>query len=183
MSDFFDYLNEVTLSRVWQHVENRPLGIVTAFRGEYDRKENVTRNRKLAADIRDGGFGFFVVQGSYIEKKGTPEERRVREDSFFVTTRPENEGNLLGALRKWCRDYEQESVLWKPLSSDVAFGVGQDGSMTSLGVFHPNRVSDYMSRLRGSPGSFVFEQAGSPMNWLERQRKDKLNSGEPVHDE
>lgn len=50
-------VQEASLSRIWQHAKSdRPIALLTAFRGEYDREENVRRNRQLAATIRKLGY-------------------------------------------------------------------------------------------------------------------------------
>ena len=49
-----NYLKETTLSRVFRHFRNEkiPVGIITAFRGDNTYKENVKRNKVLAAKIK-----------------------------------------------------------------------------------------------------------------------------------
>ena len=46
MKTFKSHLKETTLSRVFRHFQNKniPVGIITAFRDEYDYKKNVKRN-------------------------------------------------------------------------------------------------------------------------------------------
>ena len=79
-------LQEVKLSRVWQHFTNPKVvvAILTAFRGEYSYDENVRRNTLLASDIKSRGYGFFYVDGHWIENSGTSQARTVNEDSIFV---------------------------------------------------------------------------------------------------
>ena len=77
-----DNVSEASLSRVWQHTQSdRPIALLTAFRGEFGQADNIKRNKTLAAQVRKLGYGFFFVDGYWIENQGTPEEIHVSEDS------------------------------------------------------------------------------------------------------
>jgi len=82
-----DYLKETTLSRVFRHFQNKniPVGIITAFRDEYDYKQNVKRNKVLASKIKKARYGFVYVDSHWKEKdKDTGELVDVNEDSILV---------------------------------------------------------------------------------------------------
>jgi len=175
MDTFEKFLTEASLSRVWQHVSNPDIavGVITAFRGTYDLQTNKQRNAQLASEVRAAGYGFFIVQGSYVENKGTPDEKRVKEDSLFIVGNPKDGGRLKHLLTGLMKKYDQEAVLYKAANAKDATLLNADGSSFSVGEFHPNRVGDFMTQLVGRPGSFVFEGVEEPGNWLSRWARSK----------
>lgn len=168
MIGFRQFLQEVSLARVWQHVVNKDvaIGIITAFRGIYSIEDNVARNRKLAAQIRENGYGYVFVEGKYIEEAGTPNERAVKEDSIFIIGSSKDSGRLKHLLIKWMETCEQESALYKPENSEEAVLLKANGLMQSVGEFHPNKIGSYMTKLKNRPGTFVFEMALEQKNWM-----------------
>jgi len=47
-------LNEKSLNRIGQHLKgDRPFAMITAFRGEYTKKQNVERNKSMASKIKN----------------------------------------------------------------------------------------------------------------------------------
>lgn len=157
------------LSRVWQIAssDDRVFGIITAFRGEYGREENLQRNAQLASDLRNAGMGFFVMDGYWVENPGTPNEEHVGEDSYFVSAPVGSKAaatfsrTLLGLMKK----YEQEAVIVQNDPHEEVYLLFPDGSKESIGSFNPNKVAQAYSRLRDRGQTFVFESARTPMNF------------------
>lgn len=158
------YLEETSLSRVWQHANDphTPFGILTAFRlGEpghetEQAKINAHANRALAGDVRAAGFGYFFLRGNYVLKSGIP----VQEISLLIPGRPGETDKLRETLQHLIVKYRQESALFKPEGGDEAFFLFADGRLESVGRFHPDKVDAYMSELTmgaGRGGTFVFE--------------------------
>lgn len=158
------YLEETSLSRVWQHASDpqTPFGILTAFRlaesghEAEQAKINVEANRALAAEVRAAGFGYFFLRGNYVMKDGTP----AQETSLFIPGRAGETDKLREVLLRLVAKYRQESALFKPEGRDEAFLLFADGHVESVGRFHPDKVSAYMSELTqgaGRGGTFVFE--------------------------
>lgn len=169
---FVQYLTEMSLSRVWQTfgTSEYPAGIMSAWKSSLPEKENAARTKALANKMRAAGYGYIYVDGMY---KGQA------ETSLAVRGTAHDNGKLKGLLRKWRADYDQESVLFKPEGSDHAVLVFSDHE-EDLGTFHPNHAADFMTALRGRPGSFVFEAAYEPMNffaklaeWNRQRRQSK----------
>src|ERR1700728_846329 len=77
-------INEASLGRIYHHIQNREIGILSACRGKYKISENNKRTNQLKSDIVAAHFGFMNITGSYIEDAGTPKENKVTERSFFV---------------------------------------------------------------------------------------------------
>lgn len=160
-------VKEVKLSRVFSKVkdEETPFVILSGFRRENGKEKNETQNKKLMADIRAEGLGFFKVEGSYIENKGTPDEVKVVEKSFFVTGNKNDDGNLKGFAKKMMKKFKQESVVFKPNGTTDVFLLFQNGTQEKLGAFRANKISDYMSRLvQHKNSTFVFENVKYPRN-------------------
>lgn len=82
-------LNESSLSRLWKKYQDSDSGTITAFRGEYSKKENLARNAELKAALLGAGYSVTSVDDVYIENYGSANEKPVKEKSFIVylTTR------------------------------------------------------------------------------------------------
>jgi len=160
-------LLEYSLSRVWQHNQDpdKVFAILTAFRGEYDYEENVRRNKALAADVRAMGYGFFYLDGHWIENEGTENQRLVNEDSLFVATK--NKQGFAKNILKLVRQYDQEAaVINDDKSAQLLF---QDGSTAPLGELKPGKIGTIYSKLRGKPDqTFIFENERDDLSWIQR---------------
>lgn len=162
-------LNEASLSRVWQHAESdRPIALLTAFRGEYDREQNIRRNKELAATIRKLGYGYFFVDGYWIENEGTPEEVHVAEDSIFVIAPEGSDEKFRSQMQELGNKYNQDGVLVK--DKDGAKIYNKDGSSFDIGVLKPGKAAQIYTRLRNNKkaDSFVFESERDDLGWLQR---------------
>lgn len=114
MQRFGEYISESSLSRIYQHFNSdREVGTMTAFRGEYTYKKNVERNRQLERKVRAAGFGFIWVDGAWVERKGTPEEKLETEVSLFIVG-DEKTDELRQYMIQWAREFDQDGVLYKP---------------------------------------------------------------------
>ena len=182
-------LQEASLSRVMRHTENRTISIITAWRDEYEsgedveRKVNDAQNRKLINDIRSMGFGAIKLQGKYIQNFGTPEA--VKNSKFeisFLVVGNENTTykKMLEFAKKMGKKYNQDSVLVKPPGAEAgAILVGTNaasypglGKTEKLGKWHPNRVPEFYSKMRG--GTFAFESFEFRSMKSPSQRKERL---------
>lgn len=111
MEGFKDFLNESSLSRIWQKTQDYDTGAMTAFRGEFTRSQNQDRNKKVLAYLLNAGYSVTSVKGSYIENHGSSTAREVGEESFFVVDH-EKTGKLKDDLVKLGKLYDQDSILW-----------------------------------------------------------------------
>lgn len=160
-------ISEASLSRVWQHNQdpNKTFAILTAFRGEYEYQENVQRNKALAADVRAMGYGFFYLDGHWIENPDTANQRLVKEDSLFVVTT--NTQGFAKNILKLLKRYDQEAAVVKHnLEAKLIFN---DGTTNSLGKLHPGKMGTVYSKLRGKPDqTFIFEHERDDLSWIQR---------------
>lgn len=163
-------ISEASLSRVWQHVNSdRPIALLTAFRNEYTREENLVRNRALSADIRKAGYGFFFVDGYWIENQGTPAEVHVAEDSIFVIGNAGKHSEFLNSMIKFGKQYNQDAVLVK--TSEGAKLYDQSGTtILNVGTLKPGKISQIYTKLRSGKqaDSFVFEAERDDLSWIQR---------------
>lgn len=173
-------LTEASLVRLYGHTVNRNVGVVTAFRGRYTLPENRTRNAKLASDIRAAGFGYYKMEGHYIEGYKTAKQNDVHEEVFFVIgDEGKDNGKLKGFLKKWGAKYNQDSILYKQFDSKKAVLIGTQskdedgnpvtfpgmGNESSVGEFHPMRMGEFYSKMKGK--SFTFESYSVQKTWFE----------------
>lgn len=113
MINFKDLIAESSLSRIRQKVDTHDSGAITAFRGEFNKSANKTRNQALLAYLLKEGYSVTKVKGSYIENYGSKDEVERGEESFFVTDQ-HDKGNLKEVLEKLGSLYDQDSILWIP---------------------------------------------------------------------
>jgi hypothetical protein len=122
-------LNEASYGRVKRKIEQSmiPFVMISAFRGNLEKKENLKRQKKLEKIVSTMGFPFTKMPGSgYVEE---PEEegespREVKENSIIIWNerRPDVEESDLSIfeLAKFlANEYNQDSFIFgKPFKSD-----------------------------------------------------------------
>lgn len=166
-------VTEASLSRVWQHTNSeRPIAMLTAFRGEYDREENVKRNKELAATIRKLGYGFFFLDGFWIENQGTEDEIHVSEDSLFVIAPEGTDEEFRSAMIKLGAKYNQDGVLVKDKDGAKVYTKTGD-VMFDVGTLKPGKAGEIYSKLRNNKDSntFVFEGERDDDGFIARLKK------------
>ena len=166
-------IQEASLSRVWQHAKSdRPIALLTAFRGEYDRDENVRRNKELAATVRKLGYGFFFVDGYWIENQGTPEEVHVSEDSLFVIAPEGTDEKFRQQMIELGVKYNQDGVLIKDKEGAKVYDKS-GGVMFDVGTLSPGKAGEMYTKLRNNKKSntFVFEGERDDLGFIGRLQK------------
>jgi hypothetical protein len=162
-------LNESSLGRVWQHFDNpdRSVALLTAFRGEFDREENLKRNRDMAAQIRGMGYGFFYVDGFWTENPGTDREQQVREDSLFVIA-PATDNGFAERIHQLGNQFEQEGVLVKDATG--VHIIYRDGSAETKERLSMGSLGDAYTRLRNNrkANSFTFVEERDDLGFIAR---------------
>jgi hypothetical protein len=162
-------INESSLSRVWQHFGDpeKAVGILTAFRGDNTYEQNVARNKSLAADLRNAGYGFFYVDGYWVENQGTDEERKVKEDSIFVVGKASDPG-FAANLHRLGNSFNQDAVLVK--DSKGTRLIFKDDSEQALGKINPGALSTMYTKLRNNKKSntFTFTEERDDIGFIAR---------------
>lgn len=169
-----------SLSRIWQHTKESNIGLITAYRGEFDVKTNDSRNQKLAAEIRSNGFGYVQVTGFYIENLGQEDEKRVQEKSFFVTSYANDGDKLKKFLKKMGAKFNQDSVFYKAADSDQGVLIGTTSGRWpginvefAVGKFVPQKVGAYYTKMKGDR-KFTFESIEYPEGLMTKAYREKF---------
>lgn len=169
-----------SLSRIWQHTTESNIGIMTAFRGEFDAAQNEKRNRELMSEIRAVGLGYTQVSGYYIENLGQEDEQKVQEKSFFITSTANDGGKLKNFLTRMGVKFNQDSVFYKSASSPSGILIGTAsgrypglGTEVEVGKFSPQKVGQYYTRMKGDR-TFTFESVDFPENLMSRHYREKF---------
>ena len=175
-----NYLKETTLSRVFRHFRNEkiPVGIITAFRGDNTYKENVKRNKVLAAKIKANNYGYFYVEGHWQEQDDEV-LIDVKEDSIVIIGSENDNGKLKGLLKIWVKDYNQDAALFKDEGTAKIVLIDKSGKSTEISnKFSLKKLEIGYTKLHGRGGrSFSFDEERDGLGWLGRM-KEKLKNKE-----
>ena len=61
-------MNESSLNRLWQHIQNRkPFAIISLNRSGMSDKEKKDAHNRLNTEVRNLGYGFIELNGGYVE--------------------------------------------------------------------------------------------------------------------
>ncbi len=147
-------LHEASLGRayqLYQNTKNKSFGIITAFRKGNKPEINNKNNEKLEHIIRSWGYGFIVLKGYGNERDKEGNVKQVIEWSFWVN------GITKEQIIKAGKKFEQDFVLYAgPDTGGKVTGIDLgDEIETDLGEFHPMKIGQFYSKIKGKP--FVFE--------------------------
>ena len=109
------------LNRSVHWLNNRNCAILTAWRGNYKRKENDERNRKLQLALRNYGYGVIRMKGCYAEIG-----RLVDKENSFLVIDLEDTNDFMFNIFEQSENYEQDCFLYKPMNEDVAYLIGSN---------------------------------------------------------
>lgn len=175
MSNFDKFLDESSLSRLWEHNRKYDCAALTAFRGSrdcgrgdiYTKNENRQRNRSLLAKLKSKGYGVTSLHGVYPEGG-----REGKEESFFVVNLPIDK-NFIHIITDLGEEFDQDSVLIVPKGSvedkDQAYLIGTNHCENNWLGYHKHNPFErgkfgfkspiYTSYVNGRP--FLFEDIGN----------------------
>ena len=165
------YLNESSLSRTQQHLENYDCAILTAYRGDPtdgskciagSRVEsgtsnkfrmNQARNVDLLSTLKGLGYGVTGVLGTYIENYGKEDAIEVKEHSYFVVNLNEDP-SFFTQIENLGQYFCQDAVLISPKGGKTAYLLGTNNNeFPSLGVkqttgrFIGGETGEFMTRV------------------------------------
>lgn len=185
-----DEATNESLSRIRAYLQGRNIGIITAYRASHTdeaRKEyaselvgkpehqhtdwiNGRRNSSLMAHIRNHGFGFVHIRGTYVLNIGDPNEKRFEQHSYLmIGIKRDDHGAMKGFLRKFGAQFDQESALYKPHDEKSAHLIGtsdhsdflKKGETKDLGEFDPNLVAAYHAILVSGESASIYEDGNT----------------------
>jgi len=155
-------LNEASIGRVYQHWKKSGetgFMIITSWRAGYSKKKNLDLFKQLQKEIRSNGLGFIELEGHWIECQDTtvsydkcPPTKLVAstEPVLFVP------GATLQLTKKLAKKYDQDAAVYsgKETEGKVSL-VFKNESIQNIGKFHPGKIAQAFSKLRGR--TFTFE--------------------------
>ena len=182
MKTFSEFVNEASLGRIYQHIkDDKPFAAMTAFRKSSSKKENLQNNKVLKSLVKSADFGFVEVIGSYPEPQDDGEVVVVKENSIFIFGKRSDDEEVLKKLVKQLgKKYEQDSVLFKYSSGKVVLMYMNGRSDAVLdGKFHPNKIGDYMSRMKNGKTFTIESMKEEPESnafYMERMIRQKFRN-------
>jgi hypothetical protein len=181
------YIKEASLARIWSHIEGgRPFGMITAFRGSYTKRDNLSRNKQMESAIRAAGLGFFRMEGHYVENYGKENAQDVQEQSFFVIGNKGEEDTFKLFLKTLGTKYDQDSVFYFDPKTAKGYLIGTNSTgypgknkEISVGKWHPSKAGEFYSKMKNS--KFVFEDIQTPPTILSLVNDSTLRSNWWTH--
>lgn len=157
MNQIKEFLKESSLSRVWKHAQSdRLIAIFSGFRNENTHKQNIKNNKDIASTLRSNGFGYFFVDGYWIENEGTPDEVHVEEDSIFAIAEKEDEQKFIKLVVSLGKKYNQDGVLVKK-SDGKYYILDKNGKETlKLNTLNAGKIGSLYTKLRNNKKSNTF---------------------------
>jgi len=160
-------LTEAGLSRVLDKIKTKDFAIITAFRGEFDKKTNIKRNRKLRGTFNTKKMGVYQLIGHWqecqndtIEYRDCPKEQLVDvvERSYLVVKPNEmGQDEFITLITKLTNEYKQDGSIMS--LNGVVNIVDKNGSLTKIGSkVTLNKISQaYSQYIKKQNIPFVFE--------------------------
>jgi hypothetical protein len=146
-----DLLNEASLGRAYQHSVkggHHSFGIVTGWKAGASSKENKASMKSLKHDLRSAGHGYIRMKGHWAGQS---------EPSLFVP------GMSRAHAEHVRKKYDQDAVIHKgPESNHEVHLVTREGETHNLGKFHPRKIAQAYSSVKGAP--FTFEWIANSFN-------------------
>ena len=198
-----EVLNETTFSRIAQKVrdEKIPFVVMSADRHNYSGIENNRRYKTLKVSIKQAGYPFAEVAGSWVEKDEQGVETRVTESSVIIYDEarpdvPREGGDLFELAKELSAVYEQEAFIFgEPGARSGAMHINAyspEGTTLEFGgpwsdVEKIPHDASFWSRVRGS--TFVFKesldteevvQVDAPNSVIDAMRKAQEHRGKKI---
>ena len=154
-----------SLNRSIKWLTQRNCAIVTAWRGEYNRKANNGRNNELQQKIRAIGYSVIRVKGCYAEI-GEPLKK---ENSFLVFDLDDSK-DFMQDIYTLSEHYEQDCFLYKPVDEEVAYLVGTNdhygkGKIDRAGFMKINsETASEFTKVAAGTISFVKNSDDAPVS-------------------
>jgi len=164
-------LLEASYTRVHQHTQNSTLGFISASRGELSPAENNERHKQLKLDLDalrvKYGWSHIPTEGGYIENRGEPTERVVKERSMMVIGKPEHHEAMKKEMGILAKKYNQDSVLVKgPNQNAELIGTKEHpdawpayGKSEDVGKWHPRNITQYFTGMQRGKKRFEFAES------------------------
>ena len=175
-----EIISEASMGRLYQHFKDGDcIAIVSAFRGERSKSENMKLTKELRVMTLGAGFGYNKVIGGYSEKLDDGTVVNIDDEhSTVIYAKPEREKELRRFVESLGKKYKQDSVLF--IGSDRKakwiftrpdnFMNKPVGSTLELGEFHPRQIGMYFTKIGKKHFSFVIQE-GEVIRWSQCEVK------------
>jgi len=168
INEWRGFVNESGLSRVYKHIQEHDCAVITAFRDDTDESDqctekaviggdNMERNRDLKATLLGLGYGVTKVDGSYIEKFGTPLAKEVKENSLFCVN-INDDADFVSRIAALGEKFCQDSVIVFPKGGKDAHLIGTNnaefpgyGKKSMQGDLAMGQEGEFMTRVNNRP--------------------------------
>ncbi len=152
----------------------RNIGMISAFRKAYELEENLERTKLLQEKLEVNKLVTYIkLKGFYIRwYVPTREKAPPYEISFLLTgLDKDDDGCLKGLLKKLGREFNQDSILFKPFDKEEAVLIGTNdkdenekptwlgmNSLASAGKFHPLKMGEFHTLMQGNPPQELMQK-------------------------
>lgn len=162
-----------SLSRLYEKMLKADCGTVSAFRGNYTRRENQVRTQQLKTFLANPMLDITVVDGVCLENYGKSDERESREIVFFVTkARPDSNIDIKEILMEAGEKFDQDFILFIPKNGDYAEAVGTNE--TGWPGFH--KIVKMDKRKFGEGNQFMTKVSNRPFYFYGSESKSCIVS-------
>lgn len=158
-------LNEKSLGRIYQHIQKEDVDswvILTSYRDGLSPSENKRNFRELKDKVRQLNLGFIEMEGVGQEEDEDGQITQVKEPSLFIPNIYKNQAQKLSdSYNQWGYIYSGPEEAYKIALISIK-------DIDYIGDFHPMKISQFFSKVKGKP--FTFESV-KPTSYMEKYYK------------
>lgn len=152
---FLEYtLNEgAGLSRIISHMANRPFAIISAFRNEYSKSDNLKRTKEMQTVVRNEGYGYIRMEGAWIEN-GDVEV--VEYSNFIVGNAEADFDDFASVMTEIGVRFDQEAIVVGDMESVwLVFADGNKERIGSVDKINTSSIGEFYSKIKGRRFAFA----------------------------
>ena len=171
----FQYITEIEMSKMFNKFTQKeiPVGIITTFKRDLDRKTNIDNIKSLASFCRHKeNFGFCHVDGAWIENQGKDNETAVPEDSIFVSGHGGIGFNKFSKhLQIQAKEYDQDAFLAYDHEIQILKIIDRNGVVIEkISEVERKDIETAITKFRrnGYSGDYIFERVRYSLGWIAR---------------
>jgi hypothetical protein len=165
-------ISESSNSRIYNWFNYADCAILTAFRGNLRRDENIKRNGELKKILMGKGYYLTEIKGVYIENYKRANPKEVLENSFLVCNSNQYNG-FKSFMIDLGKKYDQDSVLICPREGKNAFLYGTNytgypgmDETEDVGNLKMKKDGEFYSRKSGGIIFTFSKEAPIDLNWI-----------------
>lgn len=184
-------ISESGLSRVLNKIDDSDsFVIITAYRDEYDKKDNINRNRKMRSEFNNLKMGVYQVVGHWqecsdqnIEYKDCPKNKLTDViERSYISVKPTNmeqkEFEIL--IKSLLQKFDQDAGIIK--KDGMVYIIYKNGSLEKIGTsLSLNKISQaYSQFVKKMNIPFVFEGVELPATNMGRMIMSRCGIKYPI---